>query len=97
MKLTKRQREILEGLASDDPEKDLVEDGELVWFGDQRTSTSMVIWLLRHALVSHDDLGGCNHYEINEWGRRVLVDPSFEPMLEIARLRGEVERAANNI
>ena len=36
MKLTNRQREILEGLASDDDEKDLIQEGREVWSGKVR-------------------------------------------------------------
>lgn len=94
MRLTRRQREILEGLASDDHDLDLVEDGNVVYFGLSRTSLVLVNFLLRHALIKGDSLGGCIHYEINEWGRRVLSDPDFDPALEILRLRGRVELAA---
>ena len=93
MKLTKRQREILEGLASDDSNLDLIEDSGVVYFGLERTNVQMVMFLLRHALVSSDNLGGCTRYEINEWGRHALREPDFEPLLEIAKLRARAELA----
>ncbi len=87
MKLTRRQREILEGLASDDDEKDLVQDGREVWFGDERTNAQMIFFLLRHVLISQDESSpGVYRYTINEWGKRALTDPDFDPLGELYRL-----------
>lgn len=90
MKLTKRQREILEGLASDDDEKDLIQDGREVWFGDSRTNAQMIFFLLRHVLISQDESSpGVYRYTINEWGERALTDPNFDPLGELYRLDAE--------
>ena len=90
MKLTKRQREILEGLASDDLEKDLVQDGREAWFGDSRTNGNTIMFFLQHVLISQEETSvGFYCYEINKWGRRALVDPEFEPLAELYRLDRE--------
>lgn len=90
MKLTKRQREILEGLADNDSLKDLVLEYRQAWFGASRTSTQMINFLLRHALVSEKETTpGVYHYSINEWGRRVLTHPEFDPLSELYRLTRE--------
>lgn len=91
MKLTARQREILEGLkqAETDPhsECDLVEDGNQVWFGNERTNHATLLVFLRNCLVTPDEFeGGCTYFDINEWGRKVLHDPDFEPGIELMRL-----------
>jgi len=87
MRLTNRQRKILEGLASDDDEKDLVQEGRQVWFGDSRTNAQMIFFLLRHVLISQDESSpGVYRYTINEWGRRALTDPDFDPLGELYRL-----------
>ena len=87
MKLTNRQREILEGLASDDDDMDLVQDGRQVWFGDSRTNAQMIVFLLNHVLVSQEETSaGFFSYEINEWGQRALTDPDFDPLGELYRL-----------
>ena len=90
MKRTNSQREILEGLASDDDEKDLIQQRREVWFGDSRTNAQMIFFLLQHVLISQDESSpGVYRYEINEWGRRALVDPEFEPLAELYRLDRE--------
>ena len=107
MKLTKRQREILEGLryAQDHPLEDdapdLVEEAGQWWFGFEQTNGKLGLFLLRNVLISPVDSepyesghGVVRRYEINSWGRRVLDDPDFEPMVEILKLRRNAERAA---
>ena len=87
MKLTSRQREILEGLASDDDEMDLIQDGREAWFGGSRTNGNMIMFFLDRVLISqHETSPGVYRYEINEWGRRVLRDPDFEPKAELFKL-----------
>lgn len=95
MKLTRRQREILEGLrrAENDPqcECDLVESAGQVWFGDQRTNHATLLFFLRHCLVGPDDpaCGGSTYYHISERGRRALADPDFDPQMELQRAKGQ--------
>jgi len=85
--LTKRQREILEGLADEDPLKDLVQEYRQAWFGASRTNAQMIFFLLRHALVSQEETSvGFYNYEINEWGRRALMDPDFDPLGELYKM-----------
>lgn len=91
MNLTKRQREILEGLASGDEDKDFVQDGIYVYFGNDPSSVRTVYFFLRHALIKGDDLGGMIRYEINEWGRRALSDPDFEPQIELMALQDAIQ------
>jgi len=80
MKLTGRQREILEGLASDDGELDLVECHGAWWFGLSRTNAATGLFFLRRMLIKPiekwDD-AYCS-YEITKWGRRALTEPDFD-------------------
>jgi hypothetical protein len=101
MKLTARQREILEGLrkAQNDltltDEYDLVESDGEVWFGLTRTNMSTLLFLLRRCLVSSDDYDTMSYkqYDINGWGCRALDDPDFDPEYELFRLQANAERA----
>lgn len=91
MKLTARQREILEGLAEDNEELDLVEsDGEW-WFGLSRTNGKTGLFFLRRMLIKLIDNENWSDsyrlYEITEWGRRVLTEPDFDPDIEFLRLQ----------
>ena len=96
MRLTDRQREILQGLrqAQTDPEceHDLVESGGEVWFGLERTSYAPLMFFLRNCLISEED-SGSGRYDINEWGRRVLDDPDFEPEVELIKCIRRAEQA----
>jgi len=93
MHLTRRQRYVLEQLASDDPDVDLTESGGQVWLGLEQTSKKLLNFLLRNILVSVEYESGDYHsYRINEWGLRVLSDPDFEPQLELARLMNERQK-----
>ena len=99
MILSDRQREILEKLraAKDDPDLDwdLVESGNVVYCGLERTNFGTLLFFLRHCLVSvEDQMGDSTYYKINEWGCRALDDPEFEPEIELLRLRGKAELAA---
>jgi len=84
MKLTKRQRQILEWLATEDNPEDgsdeLVESDGEVWVGAERTNHATLIFFLRHALVKELSVAGYGStvYVITEYGRKVLVDPDFE-------------------
>ena len=85
MKLTKRQRELLERMAAGE---ELVESGLEVWIGDERTNMQMLLFFLRNVLMSEDagySGAGSRYYYINEWGRRVLIEPDFDPQAELAR------------
>ena len=99
MRLTARQREILEGLRDDSSGLDLVEEGLEAWFGDERTSVRTIIFFLRHCLISLESNEGCRcrYYRINEWGCRALDDPSFEPDIELAKLIAAAEKAAQKL
>lgn len=73
MTLTLRARYVLEQLANDDLEtQEIVCSGGTCWIGLERTSYAIVRQLLRDVLINFDDLGGAEHYEINESGRRFL-------------------------
>jgi len=81
MKLTNRQRQILEMLASEDPEDgsdEIVELGGEVWVGLERTNHATLLFFLRACLVK--SLGGSlsDVYVISEYGRKALSDPDFD-------------------
>lgn len=83
MKLTKRQREILDRMATGE---EFMECGLEVWIGDDdRTSHKVLFTFLRNCLVSEDNVQGsdCRYYHVNEWGLRALADPDFEPLREL--------------
>lgn len=103
MKLTARQREILEGLwehhhgDNPDDDHDLIYDkGGGWWFGLEKTSGKTCNWLLAHALIKpvsgeNVDWESTVRFEPTGWARKVLDDPDFEPMVEILRLRAQAE------
>lgn len=71
--LTPRANQVLSQLASDDPEmQEIVCSGGECWIGLERTSYATVNQLLQAVFVSADDLGGAEHYAINESGRRFI-------------------------
>jgi len=90
MNLSTRKREILQGLANEDPDLDLVEEGNIVYFGTSGSSKKMVNDLLRCCLIKPVPPYKVGDpyvpYEITSWGRRVLIDPDFEPEVEILKL-----------
>ena len=79
--LTKRQREILEALNSEQNEQasglsnELVENGGQVWCGIQQTSYRLLNALLRHVLISRQDSNSDDYhiFMINESGKRLLA------------------------
>jgi len=90
VKLTARQREILEGLADDDEDLDLVETKGEWWFGLNRTNAATGLFFLKNMLIApvngeewDDDY---RPYDITSWGRRALKEPDFEPQVELLRL-----------
>jgi len=92
MRLTKRQRFLLELLTQD--EVDVAASGTAVYVGEESTSYGMLKFLLRNMLVKDvtwDDKPTCRYYEISSWGRRVLTDPNFEPAQELLRLMAEAK------
>lgn len=98
MKLTKRQREILEGLRLAETdlscEFDLVESDGEVWFGLERTNQKLLIFLLRNCLVSlqDDSGGGSKYYKINSWGCIALDDPNFDPQQKLVECIAAAEK-----
>lgn len=102
MRLTRRERQILEGLrrGEDDLEydgdNDLAEGGGEVWFGAQRTNHQLLYSLLRNALISkHEDSGmDTSYYRINGWGRLALKDPDFDPQSRMLKCMAAAELAA---
>ena len=96
MNLTKRQRQILEGLRSDNLDYDLVESGGEVWFGLERTNYPTLMFLLRNCLVQeHDDSGmDTKYYRITSWGCLALDDPDFDPGQKLVECIAAAENAA---
>jgi hypothetical protein len=102
MKLTKRQRQILEGLRQAEDEAssdfDLVESGNEVWFGCERTNFPTLLFFLKNCLVSitedseHMD---SNYYRINGWGCKALDDPDFDPEQTLMECIAAAERAGS--
>ncbi len=71
--ISRRAKELLQLLAGDDPDtSEIVCDGGKCWLGLERVHRSTVTQLLQKVFVRCDDLGGCEHYSINESGRRFL-------------------------
>ena len=97
MKLTKRQREVLEQLnkpSPENPEDEVYPENEItvcgldVYLGSKRTNHKMVKFLLLNVLISSAGdfcKGDYRIYNINEWGRRALAEPSFDPYAEMER------------
>ena len=82
--LTPAMHRVLQAL-DDDGNCDLVREGQEVWYGLERTNTTVLKKLLRLCLVSADDWGhaetGYERYEINEDGRGVVQDPNYVPRI----------------
>jgi len=78
MLLSKRATEILLHLR-DDPDPDLVCCKGVWWCGEEKTHGKIAKQLLQFVLISEDQYSSedVRRYHINEWGRRVLNDPSF--------------------
>lgn len=92
MKLTKRQREILERLDAGEELDDFRHGGW--WIGDEQTTGRIGFFFLRNVLVHEDTTMGAGHsiYTINEWGRRALREPDFDPQQELANCLREARR-----
>lgn len=85
MRLTKRQREILQHLAdyeNDPHEGNITCDGLECWVGDNRTNWQTVMFFLTHCLISPQNGGGCEHFGINPSGKAALKDPDYESPLK---------------
>jgi len=70
--LSKKAVEVLRWLASEEGDGEIVCDGLECWYGTNRTSRRLVNCLVECVFVSFSDLGGSEHYSINESGRRFL-------------------------
>jgi len=68
MKLTKRQRYILERMRDGE---ELAAEGREVWIGTEKTSPMILVSLLRLCAISPDPLSHV-YYQINETGRKML-------------------------
>ena len=82
MRLTTRQREILEIMArhQDDDEGELVYERGVAYLGDDRVAARTVFALLRICAISLErdsEVGGFERYRINETGQS-YVDPGRE-------------------
>lgn len=83
--------------AEDWENAEIVQDGGEVWIGDQRISTRTVDRLLCMLLLRHESSGGCDHYTLNEEGRKVAADPTYTPpsieeLQAAAQAAGDVPR-----
>lgn len=82
-------------------EADLLEDAEIVcdgnscWVGDMQIRKETVTRLLQLCLVRSEDMGGCEHYTLNEEGRAMAKDPNYQPLiLDQAGIRGAFKATA---
>lgn len=92
-RLTPREREILAHLqaaedSGDDYEAEIVCDGGQCWMGSERLRQSTVDSLLRKVCLSHNNLGGADHYTINGTGREALKDESVIDRVQAAMAGG---------
>ncbi|WP_371436350.1 hypothetical protein [Polaromonas sp.] len=68
-------------------EADLLEDAEIVcdgnscWVGDMQIRKETVTRLLQLCLVRSEDMGGCEHYTLNEEGRAMAKDTNYRPQI----------------
>lgn len=69
-KLSHRQAEILRFLI-ENPDEDIMIDGNTAYFGDEPTSIPMVYSLLRLCVISQDSYSDLR-FHINETGRNAL-------------------------
>lgn len=76
---------------------EIVQDGGQVWLGLRRLSVQTVNRLLVLVLVRHTKEGGCDHYTLNEDGRRVAANPNTNETRDfiLNRLR-ELSRHGSN-
>lgn len=94
MKLTKRQRCLLELM---DAGHACVEDRDAVWIDLERTNIATLLFFLRNCLVKGpNDSGGTKRYEITEWGVRALVEPDFDPRVELRWIKQRVAGAGGD-
>jgi hypothetical protein len=89
--MTPRCLEVLRSMlkaheAQDWDNAEIVQDGDQCWLGDERISPRTVNRLLQLCLIRHEAMGGCDHYTINEEGRRMVADPNYTPLID-AELR----------
>ncbi len=75
--------------------EDRLEDAEIVcdgiecWLGLRRVSYRTVKSLLRLTALSFSDLGGGQHYTLNETGRELLKRPELAHDVRLAIFRGK--------
>ena len=92
MRLTKRQRQLLELMMTG--EEECVEDGGEVWIGEERTNVRTLCFFLRNGLLKGpDESGGSRVYELNEWGVRAVVEMGFDPQAELRKAIQAAEAA----
>lgn len=83
MRLTQRQRQLLELMRGGE---DCIQEGLGVWIGEERTTVATLLFFLRNCLLTGpDDSGGCDRYELSEWGVRALSQIDFDPQAELQK------------
>lgn len=71
------------------------EDAEIVcsgiecWLGDRHVSCRTVKSLLKLMALSFDDMGGANHYTLNDTGRELSKHPELTEKIRAAIARGK--------
>ena len=80
-------QKVLQYLATDEGDSDLIEEGRHAYYGGTRTSLYVINRLLRSCLISisgqpqYDKKGAITYYRINEEGRAALIDPDYIPFI----------------
>ncbi len=56
-------------------------DGLVCMLGERGVSRVTVNNMLRLCLLRHENMGGCDHYTLNEDGMLLAADPNYQPRI----------------
>lgn len=93
VRLTLRQRQVLTLMLEED--EDLVCEGLDAWVGDERTSVSLIMSLLRLCAVSEDTFSGDSYriFTINETGKQLLEGLLSDGLMKVLEAQREAIRS----